>query len=199
MRKYNQGWREESSRHSLSAKGVKTGRTGRFLKKSKNWYAGVIAKELTAKGYLVVQEEPLTIKTKVKLGNGEVVDAVLWGVDGGDLFGGRLYINGEWLDMDKDRKRLPKGTFPFNGVAKTPFVDLPVAKNVKAENAASFKDIEEDLMDTLEDAAQGKKVPAKYKDVFSKSDVKEYKEAYKKSPEHAREMLGAGVRVGVAM
>lgn len=46
----NVGWRQESARHSLSAKGVRTGHVGRVMHRTKDWTANVLYKELTAGG-----------------------------------------------------------------------------------------------------------------------------------------------------
>lgn len=134
------GWRNESARHSLAARGVKTGSRnpvwdamkqalGAPITVTKKTAEPRVTSEAVRKSVGVAKKSWATVLTQVRLASGKVVDAKLWGVKRGDLWGGEVRMDGKWVNLD-DLRRTP-GVFPFKSTKKTTFVDLDVVKKRK--------------------------------------------------------------------
>lgn len=66
----------------------------------------------------------ITHKTKIKLKTGQVVPATLYGIKGGDLFGGTIKFKGKTYKLGDSKRNLPRSAFPIKPTKRTPFIDF---------------------------------------------------------------------------
>ena len=70
-------------------------------------------------------------KTKIRLATGEIIPATLYGVKGGDLFGGKTKYKGKTHIIGDEKRNLPDTAFPFEATERTPFIDVPYRRRIK--------------------------------------------------------------------
>ena len=69
----------------------------------------------------------ITIRRKLRLADGRVVDGKLYGDKGGDVWDIKIKYHGKWVHPSKLKGR----KYPIKTLTKTPFLDIDVYKKKK--------------------------------------------------------------------